>query len=180
MELILGLSSWVIIAFLVIAYRRRIQIQPPDKKVYRYLLRTDIMTTTEKEFYKLLENVVGGHYKVFPQVRLSTLLNEKVKGQSWKYALWSINQKSVDFVVCNVDTLQAVAAIELDDYTHDREDRIKRDENVEKLFASVNFPLLRFRVGVSEQEVSSVIYGIMVDKSDKSPRQTTSPTIALE
>jgi Protein of unknown function (DUF2726) len=60
------------------------------------------------------------------------------------YALRHINQKSVDFVICDKE-FRTVVAIELDDKTHERPDRIERDEIVEGLFKEAGIRLVRIR-----------------------------------
>ncbi|MDQ5982305.1 MAG: hypothetical protein QG549_302 [Patescibacteria group bacterium] len=158
---ILGLTFIVMVfifwSIFVVSKAMNGQSRITNRKRYKYWLKTDIMTPTERTFYKTLIQLLGSEYFVFPQIRLSSLLNEKVKGQSWKAALWRINQKSVDYVVCHVETLKPVFAIELDDYTHDSHERMQRDADVEQIFASVDFPLLRIKVGTPSEEVAVVL-----------------------
>ena len=101
------------------------------------------MTKTEHECYKVLSKILGDRFYLFAQVHLSTIVDHKVKGQSWKGAFSHINQKSVDFVVCSKDYISPVLAIELDDSTHGRPDRQKRDVEVERILEDANVPLLR-------------------------------------
>jgi very-short-patch-repair endonuclease len=56
----------------------------------------------------------------------------------------SIACKHVDFVLVDAEDLHPVAAIELDDSSHQRADRIKRDALLNNLFAKAEFPLIRF------------------------------------
>lgn len=112
------------------------------------------MTKTESEFFFKLEKVVSARYFVFPQVHLSAILDYKVKGQDWHYAFRHINGKSVDFVLCDKITLRPTYAIELDDYTHDKADRKKRDAEVERIFKEAELPLIRIRdKDISETEI---------------------------
>ena len=112
------------------------------------------MTKTESDFFTKLERVVSERYYVFPQVHLSSLLDHRVKGQEWSYAFRHINGKSVDYVLCDRQTLQPTYAIELDDYTHDQSDRKRRDAEVERIFDEANLPLVRFRnKDVSDAEI---------------------------
>ena len=88
---------------------------------------------------------VGGEYYIFPQVKLDKFLDEHNKGQKWAAALRHINQKSVDFLLCDKVYLNPKLAIELDDSTHDRPDRIERDGEVERILSDAHFPLLRLK-----------------------------------
>jgi very-short-patch-repair endonuclease len=112
------------------------------------------MSETETGFFVKLEHAVSERYYVFPQVRLSALLDHRVKGQEWKYAFSHINGKSVDYVLCDRSTLTPMYAVELDDFTHERSDRIERDSEVERIFQEAGLPLVRFKdKDVSEPEI---------------------------
>jgi len=119
--------------------------QVKQKKKYSYTPKDSLMTPTEMDFFWNLQKVVEGRYFIFPQVHLSALLDHHVVGQDWKYAFHHINGKSVDYVLCSKTTLQPIYAIELDDPSHDRQDRIERDAEVERIFDEANIPLVRFR-----------------------------------
>lgn len=103
------------------------------------------MTRAENEFYQILVNAVGNSFNVFPQIHLSAILDEKIKGQNWKAAFRHINGKSVDYVLCDKQYNQPKVAIELDDLSHDEESRRLRDEEEERIFKEVNLPLLRIK-----------------------------------
>jgi len=112
------------------------------------------MSKTETDFFVKLDHAVSERYYVFPQVHLSALLDHKVKGQEWKYAFSHINGKSVDYVLCDRSTLNPVYAIELDDFTHERSDRIERDIEVQRIFQEARLPLVRFKnKDISESEI---------------------------
>lgn len=112
---------------------------------YSYYAKDSIMTRVEEEFFRRLNSVVNERYIVFPQVHLSSLFDHKVNRQDWGIAFRHINGKSVDFVLCDKITLQPAYAIELDDYTHGRRDRVQRDVEVERIFKEANLPLVRFK-----------------------------------
>jgi very-short-patch-repair endonuclease len=114
-----------------------------EKPKYRYQKQKFFMTKTEHECYKVLSKILGDRFYLFAQVHLSTIVDHKVKGQSWKGAFSHINQKSVDFVVCSKDYISPVLAIELDDSTHGRPDRQRRDVEVERILEDAGVPLLR-------------------------------------
>lgn len=115
------------------------------KNTYFYRAKNLMMTRTEADFFLKLESAVKERYYVFPQVHLSAILDHKVNGQDWSYAFKHINGKSVDYVLCDRQTLRPTYAIELDDYTHNAKDRVARDAEVERMFRQVNLPLVRFR-----------------------------------
>ena len=121
---------------------------------YSYSAKDSVMTRAETEFFKKLHLAVNERYLVFPQVHLSALLDHKIKGQDWGIAFRHINGKSVDFVLCDKITLRPAYAIELDDFTHDRHDRVERDVEVDRIFNEARLPLVRFKkVNVSSDEI---------------------------
>jgi hypothetical protein len=123
------------------------QLKPVDfiPFEYHYSRRGLIMTPTEIRFFKHLESLIGKNYYIFPQIHLSTLFDHKIYGQRFLAAFRHINGKSVDFVVCSKDDTKPQFAIELDDPSHEREDRKQRDAIVERIFYESNLPLIRFK-----------------------------------
>jgi very-short-patch-repair endonuclease len=112
---------------------------------YEYRKRNFFMTKSESEFFHILQNVIGEKYYIFAQVHLPTLVDHKIKGQNWFGAFRHISEKSVDFVLCDKINISPKLAIELDDKSHEREDRIRRDGEVEKILKEAGFPLLRIK-----------------------------------
>lgn len=110
---------------------------------YRYNRKYAIMTEREQEFYKKLKLICGDSILIFPQIHLSNLFFHNVKGQNFKSAFKFINRLSVDFVLVDSRNFKTLMAIELDDSTHDEQERIRRDLIVNDIFKKANFPLLR-------------------------------------
>ena len=114
------------------------------KSPYNYKKKDFLMSRAEHEFFDILVEVVGNQYYVFPQIHLSTILDNKVVGQNWRGAFRHIDEKSVDFVICDKAYIKPILAIELDDRTHEREDRKGRDGEVERILNESGLFLLRF------------------------------------
>jgi hypothetical protein len=118
-----------------------------EKTVYHYRRNERMMTPSEAEFYQILTEIIDGRYYLFPQVHLSSILDHRVKGDgyiNWNAAFKHINGKSVDYVLCDKVTFAPVIAIELDDPSHDQNDRRLRDDEVERIFKEAELPLVRF------------------------------------
>lgn len=121
---------------------------------YSYSAKSLIMTRTEAEFFVRLNHIAEERYFVFPQVHLSALLYYSGREQNRLYAFRHINGKSVDFVLCDKQTLRPTYAIELDDKTHESKERRVRDAEVERIFEEADLPLVRFtNKNVSDQEI---------------------------
>jgi hypothetical protein len=117
--------------------------QSSEAEKYHYKVKEYFMSRPEHELYDLLVQLFGFKYHIFAQVHLSTILDQKVVGQNWQAAFRHVNGKSVDYVVCDKAYIKPLLAIELDDGSHDDEDRIARDEEVERILEEAQLPLLR-------------------------------------
>lgn len=146
MNLVILVIIMLVIIGIAGTFKTSTKKQRPQKHKaqYDYSTKEHIMTRSEESFFKLLNDVTGGKYYIFPQIHLSSILDHQIKGQNWKAAFSHINGKSVDYVLCDKITLKTVCAIELDDSTHNREDRTKRDQEVERIFNSSGVKLKRF------------------------------------
>lgn len=112
---------------------------------YRYSRKTYLVTKAESEFFKVLIKILDNKYHIFPQIHLISLLEHKIAGQNWKGAKSHIDRLSVDYVICDRRYLSPILAIELDDISHERGDRIERDLRVERILAEAKIPLLRVK-----------------------------------
>lgn len=110
---------------------------------YSYKRKNFFLSRAEHEFYDALVTAIGQEYLVFAQVHLPTIVDNKVVGQNWRGAFKHINEKSVDFVLCDKAYISPKLVIELDDKTHERSDRKERDVEVERILKDVGLPLLR-------------------------------------
>jgi len=113
------------------------------KREYKYRRKNFFLTKSEHEFYDNLMKVVGDKYYIFAQTSLPTLVDHKIKGQSWRGSFAHINRKSVDFVLCDRTYISPKLTIELDDKSHQRQDRQSRDREVERILKQAGVPLLR-------------------------------------
>lgn len=130
------------------------------KAAYQYRAKEYYMTKSEGDFFRMLNNVAGDRYFIFPQAHLSAVLDEKINGQNWKAAFKHINGKSVDYVLCDKQTLKPVYAVELDDYTHSYKNRQERDVEVERIFKNAGIPLVRFTdyKNLTQNDISNKFY----------------------
>jgi len=107
-----------------------------------------LVTPAEQRFYEALDEAVDGRLLILSKVRVADLLSVTSESRSARYRVFrSIASKHVDFVLVEAKDLRPLAAIELDDSTHRRLDRRKRDELLDDLFAKANLPLIRFKTG---------------------------------
>lgn len=113
---------------------------------YKYKAKKFFLSAVEHKMYDALVAGVGQNYYVFAQVHLPSIVDNKVVGQNWRGAFRHIDEKSVDFVLCDKAYISPKLVIELDDSSHLRNDRQERDREVERILKMAGVPLLRLSV----------------------------------
>lgn len=108
-----------------------------------YRVRDDFASPAELSFYHVLELAVQSRVTILSKVRLADVFFVAQPNQNRKY-FNSIVGKHIDFLLCDPATLKPLAGIELDDASHERSDRVERDDFVNRVFASAGLPLLHF------------------------------------
>lgn len=103
-----------------------------------------LLTRREYAFFKTLQPIAQKyHLMICPKIRLADLVSVP---QGNKEAKWFnyIKAKHVDFTLCDMD-LRVKLIIELDDSTHERQDRQNRDDFVDRVFQTVNIKIIHLR-----------------------------------
>ena len=111
-----------------------------------YSARKYIFSAAERSFYEVLKRLVSEEQTLFAKVRLADLIYVSKGTASRQSHFNRISGKHVDFVLCNRD-LAPIVAIELDDASHDDQDRKDRDEFVAEALAAAALPLVHIRAG---------------------------------
>lgn len=106
------------------------------------------LSPAELHFMKALLNEVGEKYHVMCKIRLGDILKvrEHLHGKKWRSAYNKILCKHVDFVLCSKENFEIMAVIELDDRSHEREDRKERDEFVDNAMKDAHIPIFHIPV----------------------------------
>ena len=108
-----------------------------------YQARGKLLTAAEINFYNHLQRAIGEKATIFCMVRMADILTVKasLKGKRLKQIIAPIAQKHLDFVLVDKD-MSILCAIELNDKSHDRPDRIARDKFVRKTLKTAGIPLI--------------------------------------
>jgi very-short-patch-repair endonuclease len=133
---------------------------------YPYQKREYLLSKAERLFYDTLIKSVGPEIVVFTKVRLADLVQVERGTASWQSYQNKINAKHLDFVLCTKSTLSPTLAVELDDASHDREDRSDRDTFVDNVLRSAKLPVLRVRAksSYSSEEVMQQVKQSLLSK----------------
>ena len=101
-----------------------------------------MFTYNEKDAFRKLKPIADDMgYLLFAKVRLLDLVEPKKGSKHYKALFNKIKSKHIDFVLCNTN-LVAKYLIELDDSSHEREDRKERDKFVDEVVTSVGYKIL--------------------------------------
>lgn len=143
---------------------------PADKEILPYRLRDDFLSPAEHSFYLVIRNLLGNYLTICPKVGLAEIFfvinpNENLSAYN------RINRKHVDFLICDPKTMQPKFAIELDDASHQREDREVRDEFVDSVFEAANLPLIHIPV---KRTYDTAQLGYLFRKTLQDPETNTS------
>ncbi len=111
-----------------------------------YHLRDDFLSAAEASFYQVIKGMMGNYLTICPKMALSELLYVPRGNDNFPAFQNKIDRKRIDFLVCDAKTMRPRFAIELDDPSHQRPDRVERDEFVEHVFEAAGLPLVRIPV----------------------------------
>jgi hypothetical protein len=114
-----------------------------------YRRKDFLMSKAEASFFGVLSQALAGEFFIFVKIRLADLLYLP-RGTAARQSHFNrIQSKHVDFVLCHRDGIRPCLAIELDDSSHERADRVSRDDFVVRALSDAGLPLLRVRASRS-------------------------------
>ena len=83
-----------------------------------------------------------------------------------------IKAKHTDFVFCDPDTLEILAGLELDDPSHERPERMERDEFVDNAYAAAGIPLIHVWNPIEPEELEQILLEVLpsfAEECDEEP-----------
>ena len=147
----------IVIIMLVLAYlKERKQVNQNNEtnnenieeiKEYPYKKKL-LLSKNEWYFYKKLKPICDKYnLHILSKIRLADLVEvkETVEPKDRTKYFNKISKKHIDYVLCKPDNLQIIAFIELDDRSHERKDRIERDNFVDKVCEVANYKIVHIR-----------------------------------
>ena len=147
--LTLTVTLLVIAAVIIVLLKRRGSAGSSDSAWPSYAKKP--LTQPEQVLYHRIVSALPEHI-VLAQVQLSRVLGVK---QGFNFHEWNnrINRMSLDFVVCHKDST-IIAAVELDDKSHEKASRKEADEKKNKALASANVALIRWQASALPDEAA--------------------------
>lgn len=126
--------------------------EEPDLSVYE---RKPFLFDAVSEFnlYKVLLELFGDKYHIFPQVNYSHLIQpKKSTWEEERRHRSRIDRKSADFVLCDKDRVVPQLIIELDGSVHNFKSKQARDQFINELTKLVDLPILHLKTGNIDRE----------------------------
>ena len=116
-------------------------LDPATGAYMPYQLNTSLLTSREMDLFNVLKYALhNSTYFIAVKPRIADFINVTLYKNHNPSVFWhyfnQISAKHVDFLICD-ELMRPKLAIELDDSTHKLEERIKRDEFVNKLYKTV-------------------------------------------
>jgi very-short-patch-repair endonuclease len=124
-----------------------------------YFKKHSLLTKAEDNFYKVLDVIAKeNNYIIQTKVRLEGLIGVRFYAENWYGLRNRIKSREMDFVLCEKrdSSLDTLLVIELDDSSHQREDRIERDRNLDHILHEAGLPILHIPVAYSYDSVDLV------------------------
>ncbi|ULJ63473.1 DUF2726 domain-containing protein [Wielerella bovis] len=115
-----------------------------DKKRVLPYFRRPLMTPTELDVYAILLEALP-KYMIFSQVQASRVLDVPVNKETY-YWFNFVSRLSYDFVICRTDSTP-IAAIEIDDSSHDLPERQEVDFRKDRATLTAGVAMIRWKVG---------------------------------
>ncbi|MFT6898884.1 MAG: hypothetical protein ACJA13_003311 [Paraglaciecola sp.] len=151
----------------------------------------NLFTAVERSFLELIEEAVGGQYRVMCRVKLGDILavREKTDKKALKNALSRANGRQLDFVLCAKGDMTPVVAIDLVHSNGKEGYKSQRDWFVSGALDAARIPHLRIKVrsGYNARDIRECIehkVAPMRPKAGKAPLiqgtsgQIKDPTVA--
>ncbi len=113
-----------------------------EKLPYR---RKFLLTKNEYWFYKSLKEIADKYgFAVLAKIRFADLVEVSAEADKKEYMKYfgKIKSKHIDFILCKKDNLYPELLIELNDSSHNKEDRIKRDDFIKKIAEKVGYKMV--------------------------------------
>lgn len=171
-----GFIFVAILVIVVIFLQKKEKNNSAEKDLQDELLpyrRKYLLTKNEWWFYKSLKDVAEKFdCTILAKIRLADLVEVSAdvgKQEYFKYFA-KIKAKHIDFVLCKKDNLYPELLIELNDNSHKRDDRIKRDDFIKRVVEKVGYKII-FVSGTQnlQEEICKVLQSGETNKENNTP-----------
>jgi hypothetical protein len=139
---------------------------PFDKK-------NSLFTPAEKNFQNLLEQALGGKYRIINRVKLSDIVTIRngVSSRASQTAKTNAESKYLDFAICERDSMQLCGVIDLVD-TQGKGYKIKKDWFVSGALEASSIPHIRIKVkaNYTVDEIRACVFSRLLGNKPPAPK----------
>lgn len=115
-----------------------------------------LLTPREQAFYFVLESICQRNgWKLLVKLRLADIVAVRKGTEGYMSYFNRVKAKHTDFVICDPETMDILAGVELDDPSHVREDRAERDEFVDRVYEAAGIPLIHVWMEAEEEQLEA-------------------------
>jgi hypothetical protein len=136
---------WIaaIVVAVVVTFKIALIRKDQPKRIGLFRRRDALFTAAERSFLGVLDQASAGQFRVFGKVRIADVIAPArgLDKSTWAKVFNRIKAKHFDFVLCDPQTLEVKAVIELNDNSHANSRRIERDELVGRACADAGLAL---------------------------------------
>ena len=112
----------------------------------KYRRSKSLLTKPEYLLYQTLIQTNDNQFTIFVKVRMGDFVFLANEPQERKFHVNQVLCKHVDFLLCDIQSLEPLLVIELDDSSHKQYIQYERDEFKNNTFNSIGLPFLRIKV----------------------------------
>lgn len=146
-----------------------------DKLAFPFRKRDNLFTPVERSFLNLIEAGVGDQYRIICRVRLSDIvsLRHGTDKKTGRTAMIKAAGRSLDFVLCDKETLAPVVAVDLVHQSGKEGYKTQRDWFVSSTLDAARIPHLRIKVksGYSPQDFRDCLEAKLAPVRYKAPKK---------
>jgi len=134
----------VVLAIALAVLKAKGSLQEGTSKPDVYYLKESLFTPAERSFMGVIESLNYNGVKIASKVRLADIFGIKkgLERGDRQRALNRISAKHVDFLFIQQSDGRPLLGIELDDRSHEAEERVARDSFVDSVFSSAGLPII--------------------------------------
>ena len=143
-SLIVAIVVLVVIAVMFALFKGKGAVRSGTAKPEVYYLRQSLFSPAERSFFGVLETLDYDGVTIASKVRLADIFGIKkgLERGDRQRALNRISAKHVDFLLIQKSDGRPILGIELDDSSHEADERVARDSFVDAVFSSAGLPML--------------------------------------
>ena len=124
-----------------------------------YTLKKSLCNDNELKLYKILKDIIGDEFVVFPQINLQTIIDASNFERNNELF------RNLDFCIFDKETLQPVLAIELNGKSHKEQRIMKRDESVKNILEKAKLPLITIQnEELYDENIKNKLHNLIIKK----------------